>query len=252
MGSSIIVASAKGGVGKTNTIVNLGIALSCLGKKVALVDGSLTTPDLSLHLGIPFHVRGLANILKEKAPIESAVFHHKSGIKVFPGNVHVNTLKEFEGKEFSNLMKKLKKDNDFVLVDCSAGLGNEALSAMKNCDKMLVVTNPELPSIVNASKLIQMGKQMKLKNVGVILNRVGRFKDELKIDEITPLLHKSKILGSIIDHKKVPHTIRMSESMVSYYPKHKISREFMNIANLMTGKKNQTKKRSFLGFKFGK
>jgi septum site-determining protein MinD len=251
MGTSIIVASAKGGVGKTNTICNLGVALSGLGKKVALVDGSLTTPDLGLHLGIPFHVRGLANILKEKAPLESAVFHHKSGMKVYPGNVHINTLKEFEGKEFSNLMKTLKKENDFVLVDCSAGLGKESISAMKNCDKLLVVTNPELPSVVNSSKLIQTAKEMKLKSLGVILNRVGRFKDELKEQEITPLLHKNKILGSIIDHKKVPHTIKKSEVMVEYYPQHKISKEFRNIAESIVGKRKQAKKeRTFFGFKF--
>jgi septum site-determining protein MinD len=254
MGTSIIVASAKGGVGKTNTISNLGVALSNLGKKVALVDGSLTTPDLGLHLGIPFHVRGLANILKEKAPLESAVFHHKSGMKVYPGNVHVNTFKEFEGKEFANFMKTLKKENDFVLVDCSAGLGKESLSAMKNCDKMLVVTNPELPSVVNSSKLIQTAKQMKLKTMGVILNRVGRFNEELKENEITPLLHKNKILGSIMDHKKVPHTIKKSEVMVDYYPRHKISREFRNIAESIAGirksGKNKKNEKTFFGFKF--
>jgi septum site-determining protein MinD len=250
MGTSIIVASAKGGVGKTNTIANLGVALSHLGKKVALVDGSLTTPDLGLHLGIPFHVRGLANILKEKAPLESAVFHHKSGMKILPGNVHVNTLKEFEGKEFSKLMKTLKKENDFVLVDCSAGLGKESLSAMKNCDRMLVVTNPELPSVVNSSKLIQTAKEMKLKTLGVILNRVGRFKDELKAHEITPLLHKNKILGSISDHKKVPYTIRKAEVMVDYYPRHRISKEFKNIAETIVGRKKQTKEKVFFGFKF--
>jgi septum site-determining protein MinD len=250
MGTSIIVASAKGGVGKTNTIVNLGIALSESGKKVALVDGSLTTPDLGLHLGIPFHVRGLANILKENAPLESAVFHHKSGMKVYPGNVHINTLKEFEGKKFSNLMKTLKKENDFVLVDCSAGLGRESISAMKNCDKMIVVTNPELPSVVNSSKLIQQAKEMKLKNLGIILNRVGRFKNELQEHEIAPLLHKSKILGSIRDDAKIPYTIKKAEAIVEHYPRHKISKEFRNIANSIGGTKNQVKEKSFLGFKF--
>jgi MinD-like ATPase involved in chromosome partitioning or flagellar assembly len=181
------------------------------------------------------------------------VFHHKSGMKVLPGNVHVNTLKEFQGKEFANLMKILKKENDFVLVDCSAGLGREAISAMKNCDKLLVVTNPELPSVVNSSKLIQTAKEMKLKSLGVILNRVGRFKNELKEDEISPLLHKNKILGSIRDSKKVPHTIKNSEVMLDCYPRHKISKEFLNIAEGIIGRKKNkenNKERTFLGFKF--
>jgi septum site-determining protein MinD len=248
MGKSIIVASAKGGVGKTNTIVNLGIALTELGKSVALVDGSLTTPDLGFHLGIPFHVRGLANLLKEKAPLESAVFHHQSGMKIIPGNVHVNVLKEFEGKGFANLLKKLKKEHDFVLVDCAAGLGREALSAMKHCDKMLIVTNPELSSVVNASKAIQMAKEMKLKSAGAVVNRVGRFKQELKEHEITPLLHKTKILGYIREDKKVPHSIRMAEAIVNFYPKSKVSKEFRKIALTISGKKDKPKTRSFFGF----
>lgn len=239
MGAVIGICSGKGGVGKTNILVNIGIALAEAGRSVALIDGSLTTPDVSLHLGIPFHVRGLSHILKEKAPLESATFHHKSGMKIIPGNVHLNVLKEFEGKEFSRLLQQLKAEHDLVLLDCAAGLGRETLSALKHCDKTLIVANPELPSVVDASKAIQIAKSLKVKPVGVILNRVGRFRQELSEEEIRPLLHKIPLLGTIPENRKIPRTIKKSEAIVSYYPRHKISQEFRRIAFSLVPKKKE-------------
>lgn len=230
MGVALAICSGKGGVGKTNILVNIGVALAEAGRSVALIDGSLTTPDVSLHLGIPFHVRGLSHILKEKAPLESATFHHKSGLKVIPGNVHLNVLKEFEGKEFSKLLTQLKKEHELVLLDCAAGLGRETLSALQHCDKTLIVANPELPSVVDASKAIQIAKSLKVKPVGIIINRVGRFRQELSVEEIMPLLHKIPLLGLIPENRKIPRTIKKSEAIVSYYPRHSISQEFRRIA----------------------
>jgi septum site-determining protein MinD len=245
MGKSIIISSAKGGVGKTNTVINLGIALSELGKDVAIIDGSLTTPDISLYLGIPFHVRGLNHILKENSHLESSTFNHKSGARIIPGNVHMDVLKEFEGGKFPKLLERLKKEHDFVLVDCAAGLGREAISAIKHCDQMLTIINPELASIVNASKTIQLAKEHKVKPIGVILNRVGRFKQEFKEKDIEPLLHKVKVIGNIPEDKKVAIALKNSEAIVNYFPKSKVSKELRNIAFKMSGKRKKQQE-SFL------
>jgi septum site-determining protein MinD len=239
MGKSVIISSAKGGVGKTNVVINLGIALAKLGKNVSIIDGSLTTPDISLHLGIPFHVRGLNHILKEDSHLESATFNHKSGARVIPGNVHMDVLKEFEGKKFPNLLKQLKKEHDIVLVDCAAGLGREALSAIKHCDQMLVVVNPELPSVVNASKLIQLAKEYKVRPMGVVLNRVGRFRQELKEKDISPLLHRVKIIGKIPEDKKIAIATKNSDAVINYFPNSRASRELRNIAFKVSGKRKK-------------
>jgi septum site-determining protein MinD len=236
MGDAIIISSAKGGVGKTNFVINLGIALAKHGKEVTVIDGSLTTSDLSLYCGVPFYVSSVPQILNDSAQIESATFNHKSGIKIIPGNIHVSTLNEFEGNKFSKLLKHLKKENDIVLVDCAAGLGREALSAIKNCDYMLVLTNPEVASVVNASKLIQVSKSLKIQPIGVVLNRVGKIKDELKEHEIEPLMYDIPIIGKIREDKKIPKSIRFSEAVLDTHPKSKVSRDIKNIAASLLGK----------------
>jgi len=241
MGEVIIIASGKGGVGKTNAVVNLGIALAELDKSVALIDGSLTTPDISLHLGIPLHVRGLTNILKENAHVESAIFNHKSGLRIIPGNVHGNILREFEGKKFAKLLNDIRDEHDFILIDCAAGLGREAISAIKHSDKMLVVANPELASVANASKTIQHAKDFNVEPIGIILNRIGRHKEELTEDEMEGLFHKLPVLGRIPEDKRIPISNKEEEAIINYYPKSKPSKEFRLIARKLTGEE----KRSF-------
>jgi septum site-determining protein MinD len=235
MGDSIIISSAKGGVGKTNFVVNLGIALAKHGIEVTVIDGSLTTSDLSLYCGVPFYISTVPQLLQDGSHLNAATFHHKAGIKIIPGSIHISTLNEFEGNKFSKLLKKLKKENDIVLVDCAAGLGREAVSAIKNCDYMLVVANPELASVVNASKLIQVSKSLKTQPIGVVLNRVGKIKKELKQHEIEPLLHDIPIIGKIREDKKIPKSIRESEAVVHYYPKSRVTKDFNKIAESLLG-----------------
>lgn len=79
----ISVLSGKGGVGKTTLVSNLGASLVKRGKNVIIIDGNVTAPNLSLHLGIPFYPITLHDVLKNKVPIESAIFHHESGLKLF-------------------------------------------------------------------------------------------------------------------------------------------------------------------------
>jgi septum site-determining protein MinD len=235
MGDSIIISSAKGGVGKTNFVVNLGIALANYGKEVTVIDGSLTTSDLSLYCGVPFYVSTVPHLLQDGIHLEAATFNHKAGIKIIPGNIHISSLNEFEDDKFSKLLKQLKKQNDIVLVDCAAGLGREALSAIKNCDYSLVVANPELASVVNASKLIQVSKSLKTMPIGIVLNRVGKIRKELKEHEIEPLLYDVPIIGKIREDKRVPKAIRESEAVVHYYPNSRVSRDFKNIAASLLG-----------------
>jgi len=250
MGDSIIISSGKGGVGKTSMVVNLGAALCKLGKSVAIVDGSLTTPDVSLHLGIPLHVRGLSHILKENSPLEAASFNHSSGVRVIPGNVHSDLLNEFEGKKFASLLSKLKKEHDFVLVDCAAGLGREALSAIQNCDKMIIVVNPELASVVNSSKAIQLARNLKTKPIGVIVNRRGRYKKELKEKDIEPLMHRVPIIGRIPEDKKISISTKNSQPVVTHYPRSRTTRKIKKIALSLSPKQKKRFLRNFLeGFK---
>ncbi|UCD07328.1 MAG: AAA family ATPase, partial [Candidatus Aenigmatarchaeota archaeon] len=88
----ICVASGKGGVGKTTVVSNLSAALAALGKSVIAIDGNLTTSNLGLHLGISMYPITLQDVLRGRANIRDAVYHHQDGFKVVPADVSIDKV----------------------------------------------------------------------------------------------------------------------------------------------------------------
>jgi septum site-determining protein MinD len=252
MGDSIIIGAGKGGVGSTIVAINLGISMANLGKKVAIVDASTSTPDISLALGIPFHIRGLYDILNNDSKLVNSHFLHHSGAKIIPGNIHMNAFNSLSGKKYQKFLSKLKSNHDFVFIDCSTGLGKETECAIKGCDKLIAVTNPELPSVVNSYKLIQLARDNKVKPIGLILNNVGKHKFELSEKAIITLLQGLKVIGRIPDDRNVAEASKNSEAIVHFNPNSPSSREFMNIASKLSGIKNSRVRKNLISAKIKK
>ena len=72
---TIGVISIKGGVGKTSTVVSLGASMAALGKKVLLVDGNLSAPNLGMHIGLDTK-KGVHDVLAGKIRPETAIYSH--------------------------------------------------------------------------------------------------------------------------------------------------------------------------------
>lgn len=125
----IAVANQKGGVGKTTTCINLGVALARLGKKVLLVDAD-PQGQVALGLGFPKKVRvTLKNMLEniimglEFDPKE-AILKHKEGVEVIPANKLLAGLDvalinvEDREKVLKEYLELLEDDYDYILIDC--------------------------------------------------------------------------------------------------------------------------------------
>jgi len=156
MSRIIAVLSGKGGVGKTTLVSNLGAALVKKGKNVTIIDGNVTTPNLSLHLGIPFYRVTLHDVLQKDFPIESAVYNHSTGLKIVPASLAAESIKNVNLDKLEGALLNLLGNTEIMLVDSAAGLGKEALTAMSIADEIIVVTNPELPAVTDALKTIKI------------------------------------------------------------------------------------------------
>jgi len=253
LGKALIICSAKGGTGKTTTAINLGVALAEMGKKVAVVDGSLTTPDVSLHLAIPFYIRSLNDVAEDNASLEEATFTHKSGVKIVPSSIKISkSLKHLSDVELKNILRELKKENDFVLVDSAAGLDFTAIGVIKAADELLVVANPEIAAVVNTYKSVLEGKKHGIKTTGIIVNKHREFKDQLRDDEIFSVLGREiTLLGKVPHDTTVQLSQRKSEPVVSFAPNSKASKEFKRIAAILAGEKYLEKKQGLFERIFG-
>ena len=226
----IAVASGKGGAGKTSITANLGASLAHMGYEVIVLDGNLTTPNLGMHFGIALYPTTLHDVLKGKADIKSAMYKHKSGLTVIPAGISLNDLRGVDARDLPNAMLDLLGLADIVLVDVAAGLGREALSAIESSDEMIVVTNPELPTVTDALKAVKLAQKVGTKVTGVVLNRVNGHKYEMSIKDVKTMLEGVDIIGQVPNDDAFAQSIKNKNPVVFSKPYSKAGKELRKIA----------------------
>ena len=182
----IAIANQKGGTGKTTTTVNLGIGLANAGKRVLLVDAD-PQGDLTTSLGwaeqddLPVTVATQMEKLIRDEPMNyrEGILHHNEGVDIIPSNIElsgmemllVNTMsREFTMKSYLN---ELKKDYDYVLIDCMPSLGMLTINALAAADSVIVP--------VQAHYLPLKGMTQLMRTIGKVQRQIN---PELKVDGV--------------------------------------------------------------------
>ncbi|MBS3083871.1 cell division ATPase MinD [Candidatus Pacearchaeota archaeon] len=230
----ITVTSGKGGVGKTTTSINIGAALNALNREVIIVDANLTTPNVGLHLGAPIVPVNLNHVMQGKAKVSDAIYEHDSGTKVIPSSLSVKELRNINHSKLKDIARKLKGMADFVILDCAAGLGDEAVSSIEVADELIIVTNPEITAVTDALKTAKLAQELGKKVRGVIVNRVSGNNHEMSILNIKEMLDLP-ILGVIPEDKKVLASLRHKDAVIHMYPYAKSALAYKKIAAKIAG-----------------
>ena len=226
----IVITSGKGGVGKTTTAINLGAAMNYFGKDVLVIDGNLTTPNVGIHLGSPEVPINLNHILGGKADVFEGVYEHESGMKIIPSSLSIKELLKIKPEKLKDFKKDFKKIvSDYIIVDCAAGLGNEAISAIKLADEIILVSNPEMPAITDALKTIKLSEQLKTPIRGVIITRVKKNNIEVQPETVKDML-EATILGMVPEDITVAKSLNLKDAVVHTHPKSKAARAYKEIA----------------------
>ncbi|MBW2966196.1 cell division ATPase MinD [Candidatus Woesearchaeota archaeon] len=230
----VAVASGKGGVGKTTTSINLGVALKNLGKDSLVLDGNLTTPDVGLHLGVTNLPVTLHDVLDGKKSILNATYVHASGLKVIPADISFKALKRLNFKKLRSVFDGLKGTSEVIIIDCGAGLSKDVLSVMRFADEALIVTNPELSAVTNALKTIKAAEENNITVLGVVLNKVKDNQDLMSIENVEALLDKP-IVGVIPETDYMRKALKAKHPLVYYYPKSDAAKAFKKLASGLIG-----------------
>ncbi|MEK6913308.1 MAG: cell division ATPase MinD [Nanoarchaeota archaeon] len=225
----IVITSGKGGVGKTTTTINLGAAMNYFGKDVLIIDGNLTTPNVGIHLDSPEVPVSLNHVLLGKADAFEAVYEHESGMKIMPSSLSIKQLSKIKIERIKDYKEDFRKISDYVIIDSSAGLGNEALSLIHMADELIIVTNPEMPALTDALKTIKLAEQMKKSILGVIVTRVRKNDFEMQPDTVKEML-EVPILGMIPEDISVQKALGLKDAVVHTHPKSDASRAYKEIA----------------------
>jgi len=229
MKNILVITSGKGGVGKTCTAINLGAAMNYFGKKVLIIDANLSTPNVGLHLNSSEVPISLNHVLLKKAKPSEAVYEHESKMKIMPASLSIKELKRIAPEKLNYFKKEFQKMADYVIVDSAAGLGHEAECAIKLADEIIIITNPEMPAIIDALKTIKLAEQINKPVKGIIITRVRKDEIELKSDIVKELL-EIPILGMIPEDDSLRKSINLRDAVVHTHPSSKSARAYKEIA----------------------
>ena len=231
--TTITISNTKGGTGKTTTALNLATELSNLDKKVLLIDGNFSAPNLGLHLDIINPEVTLHHVLSRKANIGDAIYKLEK-FDVVPSSI-------FHRIRINPLMLKdkishLKRKYDVILVDSSPALNEETLAVMLASDELFIVTTPDYPTLSTTLKALKLAKQRGTKINGLILNKVYNKDFELSLEDIEKA-------AEIPVMAVIPHDINVLKALseftpsTNYKPKSEASIEYKKLAAILIGEK---------------
>ncbi len=232
----IVIASSKGGVGKTTTAINLGTALTVFGREVIIVDCNISTPNVSLYLGAPNVPITLHDVLNRNKKITDALYMHSHGLKIVPASPSVKNKGKIDYKKLTKLIKNLSGMADFIIMDSSAGINDESISAIKMGDEILVVSTPELPAVCDALRTIKTAKEHKKKVSGVILTRVYEDELELTKKDVETLL-ETPVVGIIPEDETIREAVKMKSPVTHSHPNSPSSLGYKQLAAELLGEK---------------
>lgn len=225
------VVSGKGGVGKTTFTANVGLAMSSFGKDVVAVDVDLTTSNLGLQLGFYQFPLGLQDALDGNIGILNAIYTHPSGLRVVPASVSLNYLTK--NPTPYRLKSVLSDLSGIILIDSPPGLRDDALLVLKACDDIIVITNPEIPAVTDALKVVKVSREIGKEPLGIVVNRY-KDKYELTTREIEEMCDLS-VIGRIPEDNDIKRSIFEKTPIVSLKPYSRSAVEFNRIAAALVG-----------------
>ena len=184
MKNIIGLVSGKGGVGKTTITVNLAAALVELGNRVCIVDGNIAASNIGVQLGMIEYPANLHKVLNKEMRMIDAVFIHPSKIHVVNGSLSIADARKTNVSSIKQHLKELVKHYDFILVDTAPGMEDRPMKIVESCDSVFVVTTPELTSVTDTVKIIELLRPKRKKISGIIVNRYKGKEYETTPEEI--------------------------------------------------------------------
>ena len=233
----IIVASGKGGVGKTTTAINLGTALNRFGRDVIVVDGNLTTPNIGLYLGVSKVPVTLHDSLNGKSVL-NAIYRHASGLKVVPGDISITALSKLDAKNLKNALQKLNGASEIVIIDSAAGFYKDNLNLMGLADEILIITTPDLTSVTDSLKTVRFAEAKNVTILGIVLNKVRGDNLELSAENVETILD-NPIIAVIPESNDVREAQAAKHPVVYTNPNSDVSKEFKRLATRLIDKEHR-------------
>ena len=153
----ICIASGKGGTGKTMVAANLAVLLAREGMNVLLIDADFSLANSHLILGLEPEY-DVSSVFTGEKTVEEIIIQGPKGLKLVPGGSGFSELAMLGDEKFLQLiqgLRDLEDHADIILVDLPAGINPQVMCLLNAAHEIIVVTTPEVTSLVDAYALIK-------------------------------------------------------------------------------------------------
>lgn len=193
-GKIVTVTSGKGGVGKTTTTANLGLALAMLGKRVICIDADIGLRNLDVMLGLENRiVYDIVNVVEGRCKLRKALVRDKrfSHLQLLPA-AQTRDKSAITEADMERIAQEAAQAADYVIIDSAAGIEHGFRYAVRPADLVLIVTNPEVTAVRDADRVIGLLEAEERAPAHLIINRMKpemvRRNEMLDADAIVDLL----------------------------------------------------------------
>ncbi|WP_294355054.1 MinD/ParA family protein [uncultured Clostridium sp.] len=241
----ITVTSGKGGVGKSNFVVNLGIKLQQKGKRVVIFDADIGMGNDDVLMGV-YPKYTVFDCLRGKS-IKDILVEGPAGVKLLPGGSGLNQVEELQDQERELFLEKLKEldEFDYILMDTGAGISRTILGFIACSEELVIITTPEPTSLTDAYSLMKATDHFNIKeNAKIIINRAFNIEEgeetfqkfQKAINKF--LFMKVEYLGCILEDRNLVKSVRSQVPVVLSSPNSDSAICIEKIANTLLGRKN--------------
>ena len=222
----ITITSGKGGVGKSNFVVNLAISLQNKGKKVLIFDADLGMGNDDVLMGL-YPKYNIFDIIYTDLEIKDIIIEGTNGVSLIPAGSALIKAQELEEEERKLFLEKLESLDkfDYILMDTGAGVNKDVLSFIAASEELIIITTPEPTSLTDGYSLIKATDHYKLKTKAKIIVNKAFTKQEgqetyNKFNQAVSRFLKIEIeyLGCILEDRKLVQSVRQQKPFIVLYP----------------------------------
>ena len=245
----ITVTSGKGGVGKSNTSINLAIQFRKMGKRVIILDADLGLANIEIMFGaVPRH--NLYDLIYQGKSITEIITWGPMEVGFISGGSGIAGMSNLSKDYLSYIIQNLKELDslaDIILVDTGAGISDAVLEFLVASGEILLVTTPEPTSITDSYSLLKALYRHPLfqesdTKVKMLANRVGKESEgEILFNKLNAVVTKylkipMTYLGSVPQDAQLSEAVMQQMPVSLQNPGAKSSKAFERIASRLLGR----------------
>jgi septum site-determining protein MinD len=239
MGKLIMIASGKGGTGKTTVTANVGAALSCKGHLTVVIDMDMGLRNLDVALGLESNiVYDVAEAIEGTCTLDDVLIKDTRFDNLyFIAAPQTRASIDADEEKISAFWENVKNRFDYCLADAPAGISGGFSYVIDHADSAIIVTLPETASLRDGDRVISIMEEKEIDDVKMIVNRIRPAMIErgimMDVDRCVDMLGVP-VLGIVPDDEELTVSNLRGE-VAACNPKSKAGKAFVNIAGRICG-----------------